>query len=309
MNHIKLNSRKIIFLTKLFGIITTLFSIYYASSILYNNQKNIAFNLSKESISILIFGVILSILSYVIIAYMFRLQVKEKYPKISLLYSFLNISISQIAKYLPGNFAHVLARGAMLKKHMSKADITLSFIIEATIMAVSTFLIGIIFFNSRITLLGYSLIELPLFALAISILAFLAHFFLKKKLNLYKLPIILILKLIVLNSITVLFGGLIIFKLSTLYDNQQIITYLQCTSAFSLSFFIGYVMPGAPAGIGVREAAFVTLLSDTIEKQVSLEIILLLRGISVSADIILFLIAISIKITLSKNLLIKYNIS
>ncbi len=309
MNHIKINRREIIALTKLLGIITTLFSIYYASSILYNNQKNIAFSLSKESISILIFGIILSIFSYVITAYMFRLQVKEKYPKISLLYSFLNISISQIAKYLPGNFAHVLARGAMLKKHMSKADITFSFIIEATIMAASTFLIGMVFFNSGITLLGYSLIELPLFVLAISVFAFLAHSLLKKKLDLYKLPKILILKLIVLNSITVLFGGLIIFKLSTLYENQQIITYLQCTSAFSLSFFIGYVMPGAPAGIGVREAAFVTLLSDTIEKQVSLEIILLLRGISISTDIILFLIAISIRTIISKKLLMKYNIS
>ncbi len=308
MNHIKLNSRKIIALTKLFGIITTLFSIYYASSIIYKNQKNIVFNLSKESILTLILGIILSIFSYVIIAYMFKLQVKEKYPNISLLYSFLNISISQIAKYFPGNFLHVLARGAMLKKYMSKADITFSFIIEAAIMAASTFLIGIIFFNSKTTLLGHGFIELPLFALAISILAFLAYFFLKKKLNLYKLPAILILKLTILNSITVLFGGLIIFKLSSLYENQQIITYLQCTSAFALSFFIGYVMPGAPAGIGVREAAFVTLLSDIIEKQVSLEIILLLRAISISADIILFLIAISIKTILSKNLLIKYNI-
>ena len=58
--------------------------------------------------------------------------------------------------------------------------------------------------------------------------------------------------------------------------------------AFALSWVIGFLLPGAPGGLGVREAAFVALLAHAYTPSALLAIALLCRLASVAADLLIF---------------------
>ena len=60
--------------------------------------------------------------------------------------------------------------------------------------------------------------------------------------------------------------------------------------AYSLAWIIGFLIPGAPGGLGVRESALVLLLADTFPRDAVLLIALLTRLASVGADVLAFII-------------------
>lgn len=60
--------------------------------------------------------------------------------------------------------------------------------------------------------------------------------------------------------------------------------------AYSLAWIIGFLIPGAPGGLGVRESALVLLLVGTFPRDVVLLIALLARLASVGADSFAFII-------------------
>ena len=62
-------------------------------------------------------------------------------------------------------------------------------------------------------------------------------------------------------------------------------------TAFSLSWILGFLTPGSPAGLGVREAALVAVLSHFIGEANSLFAALIFRAITSGGDLFLFLIS------------------
>jgi uncharacterized membrane protein YbhN (UPF0104 family) len=65
---------------------------------------------------------------------------------------------------------------------------------------------------------------------------------------------------------------------------------LRATVVFATAWLFGFLTPGAPAGIGAREAALVLLLSPIAGKEVSLAVAVLSRALSVLGDGIITLI-------------------
>ena len=59
-------------------------------------------------------------------------------------------------------------------------------------------------------------------------------------------------------------------------------------SVFAISWFLGTVTPGAPAGVGVRESVIILLLSVHIGAQASILVSLLMRMVTLLADVVFY---------------------
>jgi len=62
----------------------------------------------------------------------------------------------------------------------------------------------------------------------------------------------------------------------------------QVLSIFSLSWLAGFLTPGAPAGIGVREAVMIALMEGIIGTSNSLIISVLFRLVTITGDVMMF---------------------
>jgi len=57
-------------------------------------------------------------------------------------------------------------------------------------------------------------------------------------------------------------------------------------AVFSAAWIAGFLAPGAPAGLGIREAILLTGLGPTFGAQAAVEIAILFRALSVTADLV-----------------------
>jgi uncharacterized membrane protein YbhN (UPF0104 family) len=64
--------------------------------------------------------------------------------------------------------------------------------------------------------------------------------------------------------------------------------------AFSAAWLAGFVVPGAPGGLGVREAALAYLLSDGVGEHAAVVTALLLRAVTVLGDVLCFLVCVGL---------------
>lgn len=86
--------------------------------------------------------------------------------------------------------------------------------------------------------------------------------------------------------------ALLLLALPLLESTQHV--FLPLTAAFALSWVIGFVVPGAPGGLGVREAALIFLLDGVLAKETVLAIALMSRLSMTLADALIFLLGLSL---------------
>jgi uncharacterized membrane protein YbhN (UPF0104 family) len=60
------------------------------------------------------------------------------------------------------------------------------------------------------------------------------------------------------------------------------------TAVFALSWLLGFLAPGAPAGLGVREGIMVLILAETVPDPDALAFVLLARVVTLAGDAIIF---------------------
>ena len=70
---------------------------------------------------------------------------------------------------------------------------------------------------------------------------------------------------------------------------------LELTGIMSLAWTVGFLAPGAPAGLGVREVICLVLLSSSYSEETTLGIIVLHRLVLTAGDLLTFLIGLMIK--------------
>jgi uncharacterized membrane protein YbhN (UPF0104 family) len=64
--------------------------------------------------------------------------------------------------------------------------------------------------------------------------------------------------------------------------------WLQVTGAYALAWLAGFVMPGAPAGLGIREAVLLLLLGPTVSEGGLLVAVVLSRAVTAVGDLFFF---------------------
>ncbi|MBD2251115.1 lysylphosphatidylglycerol synthase transmembrane domain-containing protein [Nostoc parmelioides] len=207
---------------------------------------------------------------------------------------------TNIAKYLPGNVWHHYRRIVALKNaNVSTGAATLSVLLEPLLMAAAALII-LVMFGSRLAVSSNSLILriLQLLSLII-ILAGVHPRFLNPVISLlsklkakksdtqttaafsierYPLrPLLGELGFLVIRGI-----GFILTLFALMPLNMSQIPLL--LGAFSFAWLLGFVVPGAPGGLGVFEATAIALLQNRFPSAAVISAIALYRLISIIAE-------------------------
>lgn len=225
---------------------------------------------------------------------------------------------SNIAKYLPGNVMHYAGRNYLGSKFgMKHSDIAISSVFEIVLVIITTGILTSINLFTNIIALPKELTsniklnhEIIFFILGVILIITCMLLIRKRNLiirtisRLFSINFITLLaKTIILVSFTFIFGGLIlvsiyIFIFDIVFSLKDFIATI---NIFIISWFLGYITPGAPGGIGVRETALILMLSPILGKESTLMASIILRLVTTISDVIAFLLGYSLSLKIREE--------
>ncbi len=286
---------------KFLKILVFIISIIFLCYIIFYNYKNIQNNIIFDRPYIILEIFLLSIL-YAIFLFIIPIGWKsiiENLSKNKLSISLIWIWLkTNIYKYLPGNIFHYAGRQILAKKvGISHTILIKSNLIETLLMLITTLIISCI-----ILILFYD------FNMVNPYLIFL------NKTNIYIASVLIIFILIFLNRYkninifsyinVILYYCIFFFGIGFIayiilnYQMQVSFSYFLITAIYAFAWLVGFVTPGAPGGIGVRESIFVVFSNGLLSMSDALVLSMVLRISNIIGEIILFIIA--------EKMLIKY---
>lgn len=286
-------SRFVVF-KKYLGYVFTIISIFLLAVMFFENKNVISFpKLTVDILLVLIYSVIIVIVGHFILTFCWYIQLVNKYNAIYFNKLFIAIGLSQIAKYMPGNIAHLLGRALLIKDEIETKDVGLTLVVESVLIFISAILFCILW------ALNYTFpesIKENIDNILCLIVLFFIVFFITTEVikNKFKNRIICyrsILIILPVNCVSFILHGTAIYFISNIIYGIASVSIEQFVYGFAMSFIIGYILPGAPGGVGVREYAFVTLFDSYINSIEAFEIITLYRLVTILGDCLTYVIA------------------
>jgi len=290
-----------IYLIGLFKISIFLLSVGFLLYILLNNYQTIKNNELFDRKYIIMEILILSILYafvfvFVAIAWKSILENLSK-SKLSVVLIWIWLK-ANIYKYLPGNIFHYAGRHILSKKMginhkiLIKSNIVEILLMLTTSLLISSSILLLIYdFNidEYLSIINKNVIYGGLFIYGIILISLSKY----KNINFlfYKNTII---------YYCVFFVGIGFLAYIVLnYEMGIQCSFLMMTAIYTFAWLVGFVTPGAPGGIGVRESIFVVFSHGLLSISDALVLSMVLRISNIIGEIILFVIA--------ERMLIKYN--
>ncbi|MFN2339525.1 MAG: lysylphosphatidylglycerol synthase transmembrane domain-containing protein [Gammaproteobacteria bacterium] len=224
------------------------------------------------------------------------------------------IGFTQLAKYVPGNIAqHIGRTTAALVNGMPPSMYLSSVVAETILLLIASLLVGVLSMSlssTPIPLVGIPLTEtavsfaailatsLILFAIVLRYSPSLLRWFANAK-GKTKLTIPIPSKLAStqafgLYCIAYLLLGVALCIIAKQHGGLVEPDFFTLPSSFALAWLAGYLAPGVPAGLGVREGAMAILLSNAGPSEYILTVIVAARLATIIADAISFLLSIAI---------------
>lgn len=210
---------------------------------------------------------------------------------------------SNIAKYLPGNVMHFAGRNVLGKKFgFSQFDMALSTVIEVISLLFTACLWSLIlayrsFVNTLSASLKRSPFVLPVIIAAAVIIIAAGVFFAYKKGYLQKFKKLFTLKflklfiiLFLIYSVTMIIPGILLALIfvQALGISLSLQTCVLVVAAYMISWALGYIVPGAPGGIGIREFALLIILGGPCGQGFTLVAMIIHRIASIIGDVLAF---------------------
>jgi hypothetical protein len=204
-------------------------------------------------------------------------------------------ALAQYGKYLPGNVAHYALRHAWSRRYgLSHASLGLASILEAVLLLIAA--LGLTLLADARALRGLSMLDprlaITLLVAMIVTLGIALHFarsrpFLERW-HVPRLPSTATLAFCLACCVAffVVAAGLLDGLAQALGFNVDSFALLLAASA--ASWAAGFVVVGAPGGLGVREAAFVALAGGALGESHALLLIGLFRIVTFLGDTLLF---------------------
>jgi len=229
---------------------------------------------------------------------------KNSYRDVAFVYGKANIG-----KYLPGNVMHYVERNLFAAKiGLNQLDLAISSIIEVIGIIIVALVFSAVCAHEELLQAVIRYVK-PMYAVILAVLGLLvitAAFIIcrksqrvrnmAKRLTGWKFFKVFVWNLIVYAVVLAILGGILVLVCGFIYDVEidgtgaaAIITY------YMLAWVLGFIVPGAPGGIGVREAILVLLLSPVIGDTVTLSAALIHRLISIIGDFTGYMIALGLK--------------
>lgn len=289
------------------GHILAFISVAWLILMLFDHYKDIN-QLQWTLFSIFSFAMAIccGLLNVTASAYVWKIILSECNCSISFKQSFTIIGLSQIGKYIPGNVMQYFGRASLSTNAKMPLDIVLySIVIETLIIVLSSLIIivlGVIYDANKIIILSkyvntFSVLRTTIiFSFIVIIIAMVlsyftsCHEYIRNKIYLVSSKQILI-PIIVDLSMYTIFGTIIFVMSHTFWAVDAGHIWFKFVWGFALASVIGFIMPGAPGGIGIREAVFVALFSAELGVGASLALAILLRLATGLADLATFAIA------------------
>jgi len=282
------------------GAIVALLSVAFLVSQLIQHLTEIpSFNVNLAScliilVAVLVFGVefALGVIAWVILLRggSIALPFKDAYAI---------MGKAQIAKYLPGNVFHFVGRlTAGTRAGLSTEGIALSMGLETLLLAATAGMIALIGFLSgwvapywSFGLVGEKNFLPIIVALgAILILAGFSMYirggkaWVQRRLT-YLHPAIIGCTIAIYGAAFLVNGLVIRMLLNGVWIVHSDLPWYRFSCGYALAWVMGFIVPGAPGGIGIREAVFVGLFGKEIGEGLATGLGLLLRVITSGADL------------------------
>ncbi len=211
---------------------------------------------------------------------------------------------SNLMKYIPGNVFQYVARNQLAaESHISHVDVALATMIDIGMSMLAPFLISLILMRHHIiTLLSSYQNTFFMIFLAILVIFCLAFILLRLKFwDQTKRYCSKYYRLLQKKTLLQLLAAFLLYLLQSLFSiavyaiplfglisipSEKISQFL---GAYLFSWIIGFITPGSPGGIGVREAVMMLICGAFIDNSVIVSYVVMMRFISICADVVAFL--------------------
>jgi glycosyltransferase 2 family protein len=200
---------------------------------------------------------------------------------------------SQIGKYIPGNIAHIAGRHAMGRvAGASHGHLAIASIYEIVGLISAALIITLLGGRSvldQLTSLSWLNIILPLILVAY---LFTPRLLQRLRPDTQNISPLFMLMPLGYYCLFFLASGAALGLIGIYMDSFTMQSdHLLILSAFAISWSVGFVTPGAPSGIGIREAALMLLLTPITGDEGALILALLFRLVTIGGDVIFYLLS------------------
>lgn len=221
--------------------------------------------------------------------------------------------LSQAAKYMPGNVAHHVGRVILARRHgLNTNNILFSMFMETVwVIAIASMLalialwsVGSSIFNhiSQIpkwwVLAGLGSIAMLAPVIGHKFFEYVAHRWARRKgmeIPVIEMPPLRTLWLVSLLYVAnYLILGLILKIIAESIFHCHDANILLMSGIFAVAWIVGFITPGAPAGLGVREIILVAALTPIYDQQLAIGIAATLRMVTVLGDALGFLLGLAL---------------
>lgn len=222
---------------------------------------------------------------------------------------------TQIGKYLPGNVGHLISRAVVLKSYDIPVGASIkAMIVETMALLCVGFALAVVLLHEwlvkALQLIGVSMwLAMGLLSVAVIVIAAILAF--RGRIALFVRQLLAnlaasrrrLLVVGVIDLVNFALNGLALWSAAALSFPDRQISMLACVGVASASFLAGYITPGSPGGIGVREATTVVLLNPVFSASEAAVLALLVRLAATLSDLIGFALGIAL-LTLRRNRLV-----
>ncbi len=203
---------------------------------------------------------------------------------------------TQIVKYIPGNIFHLPSRHIMgYQVGFRHPALVGAAIYELIGLAVSAGMIALIGFSFQESFIGKSImwpVTIVLLFILIPLAAqfIVSHFKIAQKLGFPDRSVLdglnRLLPILGIYLIFFILGSVILWGIVSATTRTWLALPIPITlSTFAISWLTGFITPGAPAGIGVREATMILILSGFIGEPASILVAIILRIVVTIGDL------------------------
>ena len=320
---IKINSKiKFNKSLQIIGYVITFASVLYIAWHGYKNWNRITSIFSfKDTWPVILYSAIFYTFLFLLIALAWKVIMTSLNGKITFKNSFTIYGRSNISKYIPGNVFHFVGRGLMSKEIGIGTNVVLNGIfLETLLLVIATGVIAvpslIIYGTEKISFLNTNRIIfiiavltllLIIAVVCIKFIPSLKNWLIKRnllvdtgKINFKTLALssalVIIIYFFYYGSVS-----LILFYLSNYFWSLQLHQFFIFLGAYSLGWLLGFITPGAPGGLGVREAVITGFLTPSLGAPKALVLALVFRLITIFGDFLFFLVAYLVSLTKSSK--------
>ncbi|HEX7046426.1 MAG TPA: lysylphosphatidylglycerol synthase domain-containing protein [Gammaproteobacteria bacterium] len=289
-----------------FAVLLTVSSLYFLVTVLVSQWSVLR---EDVEISAVLLFVIAAIPIYVVttissaVAWTFAFRATGE--KLALLTGLRVHLVSQVGKYIPGNIGHFVGRLGLLKlKGLSVAHGSVSIVLEILWMIGATAALSLYaLFTGALASVGtiHGVEDwLPALVLMLALIVpnLMILFFnllpegLRRKLGfagkIRRPPERVVLGCYALYFLNSLLNGLLLFVGAYWLFGVMGGDVFFVVSLYAVTWLLGFIVPGAPGGIGVREALFVLLFGGLYGAGVAAVMAVVLRVVSVLGDLVAF---------------------